>query len=194
MGTTGRPTAPVPPLSHEPQACLYATIMGAPLLMLRHPEKNSIYGALVEELGDDDAFRLLSDVHDELRPLKGEVDAWHEWLVASATCHHVMPKRKRRWLTNACGMTLCLDDEKPRDRKRRAAAFILQGHEAAFIHRLTLLGDQNSFVPVSNQHDGLVTLGKIPEAACTEAAKQSGLKYAFLDEKPTFGVKLAGAA
>ena len=44
-------------------------------------------------------------------------------------------------------------------------AHILQGMEACFIHTLTLLADTYGFVPLVNEHDGLITLGKIQDEA-----------------------------
>ena len=80
-------------------------------------------------------------------------------------------------------MKLCLDDEEPSVRKRRAAAFILQGQEAAYVHRLTALSTDYGFTPISNQHDGLVTIGEVPFEAQEQARGQSGFRYARLEEK-----------
>jgi hypothetical protein len=60
---------------------------------------------------------------------------------------------------------------------------MLQGQEAAFIHHLTLLSGKHGFVPISNQHDGLVTLGVVPEEATARAAALSGFQHVHLEEK-----------
>jgi hypothetical protein len=126
---------------------------------------------------------VLPEVHRVLRPLKDVVGPWHDWLVRSPDCHHVIPGRKQRWLQNDCEMQFCLNSEKAGDRRRKAAAFILQGREAAYIHHLTLLANDYGFTPISNQHDGLVTVGEIPKAAQLLARERSGFRYADLVEK-----------
>ena len=152
--------------------------MGAPF-NANYLDENAIYDILVDDCGDTTrALELMGPVHDALRPLKEEVGAWHEWLLHSPECHHVIPKRKRRWLRNACGMDFQVEGA------RRAAAFILQGREAAYIHHLTLLSHAYGFTPISNQHDGLVTAGEVPRAAQFLARERSGFRYADLVEKP----------
>ena len=100
-------------------------------------------------------------------------------------CRHVDPTYKRvRALKNACGQHFDLEGERADKLARRAAAFILQGQEAAFIHRLTVLGKDNGFVPVNNQHDGIVVIGEIPQSAIDQAASASKLRYATMDKKP----------
>ena len=66
---------------------------------------------------------------------------------------------------------------------RHVLSFLLQGAEAALIHRLTALGDKYGYHPLGNEHDGLIVLGKIPSAAITEAVAATGLRYTKLVEK-----------
>jgi hypothetical protein len=63
------------------------------------------------------------------------------------------------------------------------AAFYLQGVEAGYIHWITVLSKDFGYTCLSNQHDGLVTIGEIPEEAREIAKQRSGLKYAVLEEK-----------
>ena len=68
--------------------------------------------------------------------------------------------------------------------KRKLAAFFLQGVEAGYIHWITILSKDFGYEVLSNQHDGVVVLGEIPEEAMQIAKQRSGLKYAELVEKP----------
>ncbi len=173
------------------KSCLYAAMMGAPFSTYYDRSKNALYDTLLEYTQDDAvAKEKLTRVHRELRPLKSILDEWHRWLVESDQCLHVDPKRRGRCLVNDCGMLLRLEQIKTGERKRKAAAFVLQRCEAAYVHHLTLLASKYDFVPVSNQHDGLVTIGVVPEAAHDEAKARSGFRYASLVEKPTFGVDI----
>jgi hypothetical protein len=91
----------------------------------------------------------------------------------------------KQYIKNPTGKTLCITDLKgnQEDKKRRLAAFVLQGFEAGFIHHLTLLSREYDYEVLSNQHDGLITLGEIPQAAVEKAKEISGLRYATLEEK-----------
>ncbi|WP_427162627.1 hypothetical protein ACQFX9_14390 [Aliinostoc sp. HNIBRCY26] len=100
-------------------------------------------------------------------------------------------KNGKRYVKNPTGKTLCITDlqkESEWKLKSTLAAFVLQGQEAAFIHELTLLSLQYDYQVISNEHDGLVTVGDIPDEAVQKAAEKSGLKYAKLDEKPLEGI------
>jgi hypothetical protein len=167
--------------------CLYATIMGAPHARHWEPRENALFRAMLEEADEnvENARALTIEIHGALAPLKVEVDAWHEHLMTSPSCARLDPSRKKiRTLLNACGLRFKPEEHPPHKRKKRAAAFVLQGQEAAFIHKLTMLGAEHGFQPISNQHDGLVVLGEVPDAAAAEAASATGLRYAHLDRKP----------
>ena len=167
--------------------CLYATIMGAPHARHWDPDANALFCAMLKEAERDErrAKELTIAVHGALAPLKVEVDAWHDHLMTSASCARLDSSRKKvRTLRNACGLRFKLEGELPAVLARKAAAFILQGQEAAFIHKLTTLGTKHGYVPISNQHDGLVVIGEVPELAVRDAALATGLRYAHLDQKP----------
>jgi len=70
------------------------------------------------------------------------------------------------------------------DWRRKLAAFVLQGREAALISELAQLGDRYGFEPVANEHDGLVSIGTIPDAAVEEARERVGAASARLVTKP----------
>ena len=95
------------------------------------------------------------------------------------------------YVTNKAGLKKGFGEvpENPVERQHLAselAAFILQGAEAATIHALASLGEKYGFSPVANEHDGLITLGPVPEAAVREAAEMAGVDPAAvtLEEKP----------
>ncbi len=94
------------------------------------------------------------------------------------------PGRGGWYVDNAVGRKLRVDDMPAHERRSRIPAHLLQGLEAAFIHRLTALGPAHGFSAVNNQHDGLLTVGAVPDAAVEQAMADSGLRYATLREKP----------
>lgn len=92
-----------------------------------------------------------------------------------------------RFISNASGAVLLeshLAGCSEFQRCSKIVAFLLQGQEAAFIHSLAALGDKYDFQVIANEHDGLVTIGTIPDKAVSEAAEQSGLRQPVLIEKP----------
>lgn len=68
--------------------------------------------------------------------------------------------------------------------KRKLAAFILQGHEACFIHHLTAICTDKGIPVYKNEHDGLVTGKKVPGRLVRKAARKANLDYAELKRKP----------
>ncbi len=171
--------------------CLCALLMGGYL-----PKKCSensqadLIRYLVEEAQGDyfKAAEYLSKLTEAIKPLKIELDKWHEWLLDTYVPKIGNYAAGKLYLTNPTGRNLCID-ELPKgkniwQRKARVAAFVLQGQEAAFIHHLTVLSRQYSYNVIQNEHDGLVTIGAIPDEAVSKAAVAAGMKYAVLDEKP----------
>ena len=165
------------------KTCLYATIMGSTHAKLWSHKKSDLYRCLLGEcLGDKAKAKAATiNVYDALEPLKNEVCVWHEWLMTSPTCRHVDASwASVRTLRNACGVHFKLEGHPKPELRRKAAAFILQGQEAAFIHTLTTLGATNGFEPVSNQHDGLLVRGTIPDSAVQKAKK--GVRVAICND------------
>lgn len=167
------------------KSCLYATIMGAGHVKHWKRRENKIFDRLLDECNGDEtrARELAVKVYGALAPLKVEVAAWHEHLL-HGSCRHVDPIYKARTLKNACQQHFKLEGQRSDKLARRAAAFVLQGQEGAFIHHLTALGSEHGFVPVNNQHDGLVVIGEIPQVAVDQAASLAGLRYATMEQKP----------
>ncbi|HEY9699078.1 MAG TPA: hypothetical protein V6D10_17590 [Trichocoleus sp.] len=190
--------------------CFVALIMGgnslrkAELEDLRNATtdkevKEAIRHKIVEYLlkeADGDVEKMLefSTKFDEVTSaLQTELAKWHSWLI------EVHPKKMgvssyakgTQYLTNGCGAKFNLSEWK--DSKgnwvnkaklgMKLAAFWLQGTEAAFIHHLAIVSAEYGFEVINNQHDGLVTIGEIPEEAVEYARNASGLKYANLEIK-----------
>lgn len=160
--------------------CFFATVNGA-----SHHWSDDDAGAIQEELllhfQDKTVTRQkFGEVVSQLKPLKRIVDEWREWLLSPA-CPHRKKTQRKGYILNAAGQELPLSHE---DLEQKVNAHILQGREAAFIHHLTVLSKKHGFTVVSNQHDGLVTLGKVPEEAMVEAGNLSGFEQPFLDIKP----------
>ena len=109
---------------------------------------------------------------------------WHRWLVDVWVPQNAYAGHGgKRYVKNATGMTLCVDDMKPRKLGSTLAAFILQGREARYIHELTLLSERYGFRVIGNEHDGIVTVGEVPDEAAREAAEASGMAFAVLVQK-----------
>jgi len=164
----------------------FSTIMGATHQWLERDIVGNIQAKLQNHFGDDAAAaRAMFDrVVKQLTPLRQTVRLWAEWLVESPDCPHRKKTQRRQYLENAAGQKLLLDGSREaRELKRKAAAHMLQGQEAAYIHHLTILSKTYGFVPVSNQHDGLVTAGQVPTEAQAKAAALSGFRDAYLELK-----------
>jgi hypothetical protein len=97
------------------------------------------------------------------------------------------------YIENACGMKFYRDEHtkahlRPHNatatRRKELAAHILQGREAAYIHHLTVLGDDYDYRVIANEHDGVIVLNEIPKEAQDRAKELSGFHRALLIKKP----------
>lgn len=87
--------------------------------------------------------------------------------------------RTGRWAEHADGESLV--------GTRHIVAHVLQGLEAEYIAILTEIGPEHGYRVVSNQHDGVVTVGAIPQKALNQAVRRSLLSnYAHLVPKPFY--------
>ncbi|WP_157094641.1 hypothetical protein [Picosynechococcus sp. PCC 7117] len=171
--------------------CLMALIMGANLTSTVKDNDNSISRALLNEFnGDKDlANKAAAELFTVLSPLKKVLNHWVDWLLDTYIPMNSVYPRGSQILINKAAMTLTLDDYKDKkgswtpELKRKLPAFLLQGNEAAFIHHLTVISSNHNYQVISNQHDGVVTIGEIPPEAIEYAKTQSGLKYAQLELK-----------
>lgn len=139
--------------------------------------------AVAEDVGRERAPEVWLRVRAELEGFLEAVGAWHrhlrKWAEAAAT-----PGRGGRYLTNAVGAKLNVVTLSPAELPRKVAAFVLQGREALYVHTLCTLAERHGFRVVCHEHDGVVTLGRVPEAARTAAAQIAEMPYADLVEKP----------
>lgn len=162
--------------------CFFATVNGAS----HHwsdDDPGAIQETLLKELKDKTVARQkFGEVVTQLKPLRKIVEGYRKWLL-STTCPHRRKTKRKEYIVNAAGQELQTSHE---EFEQKVIAHILQGQESAFIHHLTILSTvkKYGFIVVSNQHDGLITLGKVPDEAIAEAGKLSGFEQPFLDIKP----------
>lgn len=121
-----------------------------------------------------------------------QLEEFYEWLV-NVYCKD---NSDRGTVKNLTGMKFNLKEYQDskggyksstkRELYRRLTAFFLQGTEAAFIHHLTRkeIQEKYKYKVISNAHDGVVTINKIPEAAMEEARAYLGIDCFHLEEKP----------
>ncbi|MBF0155084.1 MAG: hypothetical protein HQL64_15200 [Magnetococcales bacterium] len=183
--------------------CLLTLIMGGTLGSVEVKSRNA-RGAILTAIDDYHNGSSMSSSISYMkfkrivRPLINDIDKWHNHLLTynqNEQTDDVMYKYEgivnRR---NPTGKIMAIGRiapdgtiqtlEQRQITKRRLAAFVLQGQEAAFIHHLTNLSSKYGFEVVGNEHDGLLTLGQIPKEAIEEAEKHSGLRNPILEEKP----------
>ncbi|MGB3544701.1 hypothetical protein, partial [Rubrivirga sp.] len=145
-----------------------------------------VYG--ITDYGDpwDEAGQALERFREHVTAFDRERKAWLRYITGPYLEAHATGGGSGggRVVANATGSLLRLKGLSPSKLRRKLAAHLLQGLEAEFIHRLTLLGAEYGFVAVSNQHDGLVTQGEVPEAAVEQARAESALEVADLVVKP----------
>jgi hypothetical protein len=138
---------------------------------------------------DAQAYEKLSNAFREtVSPLLKDLDALFEYYKGVYIPEvSYRASKGQKFIKNACGMTLNVTEWSTRSlgaQRKTLFPFLLQGTEAAFIHHLTLLGETYSYEPIANEHDGLITIGPIPEQAVEQARALSGFHYAELEIKP----------
>lgn len=134
------------------------------------------------------AEKAYQDFRKEVKPFYSELTKWRKQLKLQ-WINHGKNNRGGKSLPNAVGVYLSWTRElKDKGSEKRAmgglAAFVLQGKEAAFIHRLTALLPEHGVIPISNEHDGIVTLGSIPKRLIDQVKQEMEMPYAKLVDKP----------
>ena len=170
--------------------CLCALLMGGYLPKKFSQDSSAkIIEYLIEEAEGDyiKAAEYQSKFVAIVKPLKVEIDKWHNWLLDSYVKKIGNYAAGKLYLSNPTGKKICIDDL-PKgkaiwQRKAKVAAFVLQGQEAAFIHHLTVLSLKYDYKVVQNEHDGVISVGSIPDEAVKQAAQYAGMEYAALEEK-----------
>lgn len=152
---------------------------------------SAVLDSLNKEFAGDEAkvMNALIKFIDVISPLKKQIDLWHQWLL-DVYIPKVGFKLRRSsdiYISNPTGIklnvTTLVNENEHWKVKSVIAAFILQGQEAAFIHHLTVLSVKYEYQVIQNEHDGLVTLGDVPNEAVQEASILSGLKYCEFPKK-----------
>jgi hypothetical protein len=170
--------------------CLYSIFFGANIQ--RAVKKGAIYDCFLHETADPNkALTLYIKLLDTIQPLKRSILKWHKWLRTEYLTKASYQARGEKYITNSTGKKLSVtqvekEAKSKKDRSlvtRRIASFVLQGSEAAFIYHLMILGEAYGYQVLSNQHDGLITIGKVSQEAIDIASTNSGFKYPFLDIK-----------
>lgn len=130
------------------------------------------------------------DVYAAVRPVSDEVCRWRRFLAFEFVPDRASRRRGDLYLYNASGMPWNAT-RWPDGRERRAyqmgvhaAAHLLQGLEAAYIHALGAALSRRGVPVLANEHDGLVCLGAVRPEDEAEARARSGLRMARLVEKP----------
>ena len=164
--------------------------------------KTGDLGAIVQALEDEFIFELDDEVRLNnisqsfnklklvLQPVKTVLDKWHKYLLTDYLLIKCIKSNLtgEDFISNPTGCKLNITKLQNTEPKHAwggiIAAFILQGVEAAFIHHLATIGDlTGEFRVVSNEFDGLVTLGSISTATVKRAGLLSGLFNPILVEK-----------
>ena len=157
--------------------CLYTLLMtgylptnikwqGSPIveaLAVEHPQPEALKGAL-------------SRFREVAKPLTRALNAWQKQIKATAN--------ESGKLINMLGIQRPIASF---TKSAEMVAHVLQGMEAYFIHTLTTLSTRYGFEVIGNEHDGLITLNKIPEEAIRETQRLTGLHCLELREKPFNG-------
>ena len=157
--------------------CLMSTVFLGSLSKGNKRKKKSV-GSIykfiqAEYFGNFDIIdTLFENFEAEVQPFLYVINDWYAKLPAYLD-KHSRNTPYGRFFTNACGLKLNLDSEDTR-KPSSVCAFILQGMEASMIHHLVLLGEEYGYRTLSHEHDGIVTIGTVPDEAIQLAKSRSG--------------------
>ena len=126
------------------------------------------------------------------RDLIQGLDQWYNFLVNVYVPMNKSHSKGRTYITNKSDMKLKITpfmNEKKvisGEGKRKIAAHVLQGQEAAFISYITHYSSEPDcpYRVISDQHDGVIVIGSLPDNYLERARFDSGFKYGKLVEKP----------
>ncbi len=137
---------------------------------------------------------ILQLFYNQNRDLILELKKWHDYLATKYISDRASYGSKGTiYIKNKSDMTIELSQYMSKSRKlsakgrRDLASHVLQGQEAAFISYLTWYSKVDEDCPyrvLSDQHDGLVVKGFIPDKYIEKARKESDFPYAKLVLKP----------
>ena len=169
------------------KSILYALFMGAALPQDIEASEGDIRKTLMGEVDPNQLSTTYSQLYDVVAPLYNDaLKPWRKHLIGPwlQENSYTGGPGGRVYVKNAVGVRFRVDDvPNPYELKKKLAAFLLQGREAAFIHKLTALSAQYDFQVISNEHDGLVTIGPIPDQAIERAKTTQDMPYVEFVEK-----------
>jgi hypothetical protein len=182
--------------------CMYAILFGALLSLSDNHlgESLSVKGILVQgeqkerlEAGVPPQESMRAAVTRQFESLKEVIDPfyfklrkWRKYLAEKWLDQHKSYSKAGWSVRNAAGATLRQADYErwsPSRRRAKLASFVLQGKEAGFIHTLTALLPDHGITPISNEHDGIVTVEQIPQDVIDEVKRELDMGYVELVEK-----------
>ena len=135
---------------------------------------------------------LLQKTAEVCRDLIEGLDQWYDFLVKVYVPMNRSHSKGQTYITNKSDMKLeitpFINEKKviSAEGKRKIAAHVLQGIEAAFISYITHYSSEpdSTYKVLSDQHDGVVVIGSIPDKYVERARLDSDFKYGILVEKP----------
>lgn len=140
-----------------------------------------------------DILNILRSFYKQNKELLTELSKWHKYLSCAFIKSNSILHKNEKYIRNRSDMFLNISPlvnpvgTLTSKGKRKVAAHLLQGQEACFISRLTWYSESIKEAPydvISNQADGLVVRGYIPESYVEMARKETGFSTAYLEEKP----------
>lgn len=181
--------------------CLYAIIFGAALGFSKglRGDDRALREALIEEVGRKELRLAPGEVEakakeafgrfkTEVGSLHRTLNKWRRYLVDVWLPKKAVNSGKGWSVRNDAGALLNRDRyirwDKPGVQRAKLASFVLQGIESGFIHELTSMLSEYEVVPISNEHDGLVTLSQIPDEAIRRVQKRRQMPFLRLEIKP----------
>ena len=128
----------------------------------------------------------LKKLRNAFEPIRMMVEKLAHYLATTYWDRHKKRGGPGGWhMTNAAGLSINpFQHEEGHARHTKLMSWYLQGLESAHVHALTILGPDYEYEPIANEHDGLITLGAIPDEAQAEARHTSGFRSAALVQKP----------
>jgi len=168
------------------KALLCAMCMGGYLPKDIHRSEGDIRHLLEADLGCSLKAQY-RQIYNVVQPFWNDIRRWQDRFIKWIENTRYQG-RGGYWIRNKVGCRMqvptLLRMRKNRGWLPPAIAFILQGREAYFIHTLTVLLDDTNVEVIGNQHDGLVTIGRIPSFVIETAKSACSMPYIYMDDKP----------
>jgi len=140
-------------------------------------------------------LKILKSFYLQNKDLLDEILTWHEYLGKEFIQSNSICIKTKKYIRNRSDMPIEVTQFINRKNRlsakgqRKIASHLLQGQEACFISRLTWYSEENNQCPynvLSDQHDGLIVEGYIPNSYVERARSETGFTEAYLVEKPYY--------